>query len=376
MGTLAQDFDKADWSRRDPGTGAALPHSRGRVAVAIVTGASGETNSLAAPVKPFQSLLLYCRTHGGGNRVITVASAYDEAGSTALTFSAAGQFVKLVSVETSAGVYAWRVDSYDGVTGPTVAMASISVTAATITTLTSPLTVSAANTAASYQITDGTTALIALDSRNTIANVNGVTVTSPPTTIATAAAAHLNPSLKIANKTITYTGTATVTSQLGGMLNVGVLTLTDAGAGTVSLASAVHINAVAAAGGSLTLTAARMISTSVADCYLTNAGVFTDTACWGYGKRNVVSVTQEAIGEVLSKITPRKWRYNPETHGDDGVERLGIMYDDLPNELVLPGPANAEGRRGVSAGLLASFSLAVIKTLWDRVETLEAKAAA
>lgn len=125
--TLPRQFMQADWKRRDPGTGNALPHSRGRVAIDIVTGASGETNSLPRPVKPFQELLLYCKTHGGGNRVITPVGGYDEAGGTTLTFTAAGQYVLLVSVQDSATTYAWRVAAYDGVTGPTTALGSLTV---------------------------------------------------------------------------------------------------------------------------------------------------------------------------------------------------------------------------------------------------------
>ena len=70
--------------------------------------------------------------------------------------------------------------------------------------------------------------------------------------------------------------------------------------------------AVAAAGGSLTLTNRRMISTSVTDCYLTNAGVWTDTACWEYGKEQISRSAwnaYNAIEEVLAKIVPATWKY-------------------------------------------------------------------
>lgn len=231
-----------------------------------------------------------------------------------------------------------------------------------------------ANTAAALEIDDGTTKVMAVDTRNTIADVSGITISSPATTIATAAAAHQNPSLKLANKTITYTGTATVTSQLGAMLNVGVLTLTDASAGTVSLASAVHINAVAAAGGSLTLTAARMISTSVTDCYLTNAGVWTDTACFKSGKKRIgkgLRKTKAAIDKVLDAIQPATWKYKADVHGDDqDRERVGILYDDLPQELRAPGQDT-----GVSAGVLSSFALAALKVLRADNRRLEARLA-
>lgn len=226
-----------------------------------------------------------------------------------------------------------------------------------------------ANTAAALEVTDGTTSLITLDTRNTIADVNAITFQAAATTIATAAAAHVNPVVKVANRTITYTGTNTVTSQLGAMLNVGVLTLTDASAGTVSLASAVHIHAVAAAGGSLTLTAARMISTSVSDCYLTNAGVWTDTACWARGKEMIREAGAAAVEGVLKRLTPRTWQYRADgEHGDDrGRQRVGIVYDELPDELRAP------GQDAVSPGVLASFALAALKHLKDENDALKAR---
>lgn len=228
-----------------------------------------------------------------------------------------------------------------------------------------------ANTAAALEFSDSTTKIIGIDTRNTIKNVNGVIISSPATTIASEGAAHENPSLKLANKTITYTGTTGTTSQLGGLLNVGVLTITDASAMTLTTASAVHINAVAAAGGMLTISNSRMISTSVSDAYLTNAGVWTDTACWGWGKDNVLDATADMIDDVLEKITPRSWTYKGDVHGDDrGRQRVGIAYDDLPEELRAPGQET-----GVAPGVLASFALAALKMLRDENRDLQARLA-
>lgn len=248
----------------------------------------------------------------------------------------------------------------------------------------------AANTAAALEVDDGTTKIVVVDTRNTVKDVNGVTISSPATTIASEAAAHLNPSLKLANKTITYTGTTGTTSQLGGMLNVGVLTITDASMMTLTTASAVHINAVAAAGGSLTITNSRMISTSVGDCYLTNAGVWTDTVCWESIKDNVVRGTDaaySAVSRVMDAIVPATWKYKDsyeatitDDEGKQRVERLplddrnrqrvGIVYDDLPEELRAMGEEKA-----VTSGILSSFSLAALKTLWEQNKDLTARLA-
>ena len=82
----------------------------------FATGASGETNTLAAPTTSGQRIKLFCRSHGGGNRVITVASAINKAGNTVLTFAATGDFVVLESVRSAPSTYVWRITTNDGVT--------------------------------------------------------------------------------------------------------------------------------------------------------------------------------------------------------------------------------------------------------------------
>lgn len=244
----------------------------------------------------------------------------------------------------------------------------------------------AANTAAALEVSDGTTKIMAFDSRNTIANVSNVTIKGAAPTIASAAANHINASLNIAAKTVTYTGTTGTTSNLGAQLYVAAPTFTDASVMTITTVSSVHIVAVAAAGGSLTITNSRMISTSVSDAYLTNAGVWTDTACWAYGKTKIsraATKARKAIRDTLSKIVPKTWKYRSRLKldgidgtkinmkiDDRGRERVGIVYDDLPEELRAPGE-----ERGVSAGLLASFCLAAIKMLSEENEDLRERIA-
>lgn len=231
-----------------------------------------------------------------------------------------------------------------------------------------------ANTQHAYEITDGSTIIAELDTRNTIANVNSVTLTASNPTIASAAAAHQNSTLNLAAKTITYTGALTVTSSLGAGLYIGAPTFTDASAGTITSVSNVHIAAVAAAGGSLTITNSYMVTTGVSDCYLTNAGVWTDTACWKWGKLDVGQAASDAIYAVIDQLTPKRWKYRDDVHGNDrDRDRVGIVYDDLPDELRAPGQ-----EKGVSAGLLASFCLAALRVLRDensqlreRLERLE-----
>lgn len=229
-----------------------------------------------------------------------------------------------------------------------------------------------ANTAAMVRITDGTTALWSADSRNTIKNVSNVTLTGVAPTIASEAAAHINATLNIAPKTITYTGGTGTTSSLGAQLYIDAPTFTDSSVMTLTTVSSVHIATVAAAGGSLTISNSRMISTGVSDCYLTNGGVWTDTACWGWGKQAVVDAAGAQIDRLVHAINPKTWLYREDVHGDDhGRERVGVLYDELPDELRAPGQ-----ERGVSAGLLASFCLAGLRRAYDRIAELEAKLAA
>ena len=246
----------------------------------------------------------------------------------------------------------------------------------------------AANTAAALEVSDGTNKLLAFDSRTTLKDVANLKITAPAPTIASETAAHVNASLQIAAKTITYTGTTATTSQLGSMLHVGELTVTDASAMTLTTASAVHVVALAAAGGSLTITNSYMISTSVSGAFLTNTGVWTDMACWEYGKEMVERASDgvlDAIEHVLDKLVPATWRYRSEFDATDmetgkplpmrmddmGRDRVGIIYDDLPGELRCPGEATA-----VAPGVLASFSLAACKYLYDRLAEVNARLAA
>lgn len=97
----------------DPGTGQAIPVTASGV-IAITTGAAGETNTLAAPTRAGQVLVLTCDVHGGGNRVITAAAAINQAGNTIMTFGAAADTILLYATKV-AGALVWRVGSNDGV---------------------------------------------------------------------------------------------------------------------------------------------------------------------------------------------------------------------------------------------------------------------
>lgn len=95
-------------------------------AVMDLISAGAETRTLADPPASGVELMLAHKTDGG-DITITASSAYDENGSTTLTFSAVGQYVLLRGVEDASGTFAWRVVGYDGATGPTLNLATIDV---------------------------------------------------------------------------------------------------------------------------------------------------------------------------------------------------------------------------------------------------------
>ena len=366
----------------DPGDAGDITVDRNPAVVLLVSGGA-ETRTLNRPTLPGISVLLQMKTDGG-DITLTVTGGYNEDADTTFTFDDPGEFALFTACYDGTN-YFWRLVSSHELAGISQTEAAFlsGVTAGTLTA-SKAMVVDAndnlnvgANTAAAFELTDGTTDLFSIDTRNTLKNVHAITITGTAITVATESAAHINASLNLAAKTVTYTGTTTTTSSFGVMLYVGVPTFTCAGAATLSAASSVHINAVAAAGGSLTITAAYMISTSVADCFLTNAGVWTDTSSVMAGKKAVMDAEGDMIERVIREIKPRTWQYKKDFHGDDGgIQRIGIVAEELPEQFRTPGGYKG----GLSAGVSASFALAAIvylqrenDELKRRLESLESK---
>ncbi len=95
----------------DPGDAGAIPVvpvTQMSAYVALTSGGAGETRTLAIPAGLGQRLQLFVDTDGGGDIVITVASAVDQAGSTIITMGDAGDFIELVSMSVG-GTNAWRI---------------------------------------------------------------------------------------------------------------------------------------------------------------------------------------------------------------------------------------------------------------------------
>lgn len=96
----------------DPGNGGAIPVTSD--GVCNITSAGAETRTLAVPTFVGQRLTI-CMDVDGGDAVITVASAFNQAGNTTITLNDAGDAVHLVGAHI-AGARRWRLISNDGAT--------------------------------------------------------------------------------------------------------------------------------------------------------------------------------------------------------------------------------------------------------------------
>lgn len=95
----------------DPGNAGAIPVTA-LYGVCNITTAGAETRTLAAPTMMGQRIVL-CHDTDGGDGVITVASAFNQAGNTIITLNDAGDHVELVCA-TIAGAKRWRIVNNDG----------------------------------------------------------------------------------------------------------------------------------------------------------------------------------------------------------------------------------------------------------------------
>lgn len=112
---IQNDLDRGWYEDPDPGDGATIVVQKW-TSIALTTGSSGETNTLASPTKAGQRIALTLVVDGGGDRVITSETDINQATNDVMTFGAAGDSCILESFMVGdSGTYRWRIVYNDGV---------------------------------------------------------------------------------------------------------------------------------------------------------------------------------------------------------------------------------------------------------------------
>ena len=219
-----------------------------------------------------------------------------------------------------------------------------------------------AATAVALELSDGATKVWAVDTRVAVDNVEVHTWTPPPPTIASAAGSTWRHH-QYGAVTVTLTGGTGVTAMDGLHAYFDTPTITSAAATTVSIASTIYIRPpVAAGGGPASITNNYMINTSVAGCFLTAAGVWTDASSREH-KTDIRPVETETLDELIRKLD--LVTYVRKDVSDGGFKRYGVIAEDAPDFLASP------DHKGVSASYMAGFALAGLKRLEERITRLE-----
>ncbi len=112
----------------DPGNGGTIRFTKDLQICELVSGASGETRTLAAPSKAGIRAAIRMKTDGGGDIVVTAAAGFNVALETKAVFADASDFLPLISVTISgsgpSGSYRWEVENSN--IGTVIASASTS----------------------------------------------------------------------------------------------------------------------------------------------------------------------------------------------------------------------------------------------------------
>jgi len=129
---VLREIYRANKTKGDPGdTGTITIQHFGMICAVTTTGA--ETRTLAQPTQAG----LLCGVVldvDGGNLTLTVTGGYDQAASTTITYGDAGDSAFFYSIKEGSS-YFWRLFSCDGVTGPNLELADLSVDTIIVNTL-------------------------------------------------------------------------------------------------------------------------------------------------------------------------------------------------------------------------------------------------
>jgi hypothetical protein len=233
----------------------------------------------------------------------------------------------------------------------------------------------AQNSDNALEIKDSAGTLLQVETRPGLTNARFWDFIAPANTVGATGRNDINQHLmRLKAYTVTMAGTTTVTGAWEGMmLELGVPTIvkTDSGGSqTITTASSFHIEAIqhnaGAGSNAIVITNNRMISTSVADCYLTSAGVWTDTSSTQKVKDNIIDLPLQDVGSLISQIRPRTYTYK-DSMEDFGRTRYGAVAEEFPDFLRVPGDASSSA---VNATVLANFALVASVYLEDKYEEL------
>jgi hypothetical protein len=114
-GNALYQLFKSDYLRPDPGDAATINVDRQLSMFPLVSGASGETRTLARPTKAGMIATVLLDTDGGGDVTMTVTGGYNADADTSIVLGDAGDFVTFLSVKIGAYFY-WRVLAQEGTT--------------------------------------------------------------------------------------------------------------------------------------------------------------------------------------------------------------------------------------------------------------------
>ena len=95
-------------SLADPGDAGTIRPTMNFQVCEMVSGASGETRTLASPNRVGIRFILRLLTDGGGNVVVTAADGLNVALNTVATYADASDFLSVVSVSTATG-HRWEI---------------------------------------------------------------------------------------------------------------------------------------------------------------------------------------------------------------------------------------------------------------------------
>lgn len=113
MGTpphrIHHDLYRGPKKLKDPGNAGIIRANADLQICEMVSGASGETRTLANPTKPGIRLVLRLKTDGGGDVVVTASAGLNVALETTATFADASDFLSLISVTISGTSHRWEV---------------------------------------------------------------------------------------------------------------------------------------------------------------------------------------------------------------------------------------------------------------------------